>query len=484
MSNAFPPASVLSAAQQAAVTELVRVSPVLDELGAIFSAAGHQLHLVGGSVRDALLGRLGDDLDLTTDAHPEVVRDLLAPWADALWETGISFGTIGCRRAGFQLEITTYRCESYDPDSRKPAVAFGKSLAEDLMRRDFTINAMAVELPTRRFVDPHHGLADISTRIIRTPGTPESSFTDDPLRMLRAARFAAQLGFAVSPEVIAAMTAMTDRIRIVSAERIQAELIKLMCADRPRSGLTLLVETGLAEEFLPEIPKLRLEIDEHHRHKDVYEHSLTVLDQAIDLEKQATPEEPPDFILRFAALMHDIGKPRTRRLISGGGVSFHHHEVVGASLTAARMRALKFSKNTVDDVSRLVELHLRFHGYGAGEWTDSAVRRYVRDAGLLLSRLHLLTRADCTTRNQRKAAALAASYDNLERRIARLADEEEIATIRPDLTGTEIMEILDIPPGPLVGRAYRHLLELRLDAGSLDRATVVAELKRWHATQQ
>jgi poly(A) polymerase len=471
--------SSLSAAQRRAVAELLRVSPVADDLARRFAAKGHQLALVGGSVRDALLGRLGDDLDFATDARPEAVRDLVRGWADAVWEVGIAFGTVGCRKGDYQLEITTYRAEAYERSSRKPQVSYGESLTGDLARRDFTVNAMAVALPGTGFIDPYDGLRDLADRVLRTPEGPESSFSDDPLRMMRAARFAAQLGFAVAPDVVAAMTAMADRIQIVSAERVRDELVKLVSAPDPRRGLTLLVDTGLAEYVLPELPKLRLELDEHHRHKDVYEHSLTVLKQAMDLEEPGQP----DLVLRLAALLHDIGKPKTRRFTPGGGVSFHHHEVVGAQLTKARLRALKFAKETVDDVARLVELHLRFHGYGEGEWTDSAVRRYVRDAGPLLDRLHKLTRSDCTTRNRRKAAALARAYDHLEERIAILAGQEELDAIRPDLNGNEIMEILGAEPGPLIGRAYKHLLELRLERGPLGRDEAIRELTRWYQEQ-
>ncbi len=475
---------LLSEAQRRAVGELVRVSPVLEELGERFAAAGHQLALVGGSVRDALLGRLGNDLDLTTDARPEQVLALVKPWADAHWEVGIAFGTVGARKGRYLIEITTYRAEAYDRTSRKPQVTYGDSLQDDLVRRDFTVNAMALALPGSRFVDPYGGLRDLAARVLRTPGPPGDSFGDDPLRMLRAARFAAQLGFTVADDVVAAMSAMAERIAIVSPERVRDELVKLVCAAEPRRGLTLLVDTGLAEQVLPELPKLRLEVDEHHRHKDVYEHSLTVLDQAIALETGPDGAVPaPDFVLRFAALMHDVGKPRTRRLEPGGGVSFHHHEVVGAKMTAARMKALKFPKDVTEDVARLVELHLRFHGYGTGEWTDSAVRRYVRDAGPLLERLHRVTRSDCTTRNRRKAEALRRAYDSLEQRIARLEQEEELASIRPDLDGNAIMALLGVPPGPLVGRAYKHLLELRLDRGPLPHEEAEAELRRWYAEQ-
>jgi poly(A) polymerase len=430
-------------------------------------------------VRDALLGRLGNDLDFTTDARPEQVLAIVRPWAEAVWEIGIAFGTIGCRKQDFQIEITTYRSEAYDRTSRKPEVSYGESIEDDLVRRDFTVNAMAVDLPGTTFVDPYGGLADLAARVLRTPGTPEASFSDDPLRMMRAARFAAQLDFDVAPEVVAAMRAMADRIDIISAERVRDELTKLVCSQNPRKGLLLLVETGIAARVLPELPTLRLELDEHHRHKDDYEHTLTVLEQAMDLE---TPGEP-DLVLRLAALLHDIGKPRTRRFEEDGRVSFHHHEVVGAHMTKKRMKALKYPKDVTDEVSRLVELHLRFHGYGTGEWTDSAVRRYVRDAGPLLDRLHKLTRSDCTTRNRRKATALARAYDSLQDRIAKLQEQEELDAIRPDLDGNEIMRILDVPPGPLVGKAYKHMLEMRLEHGPLDHDAAVGELKTWWAAQ-
>ena len=481
---AEPPSGPVSMVQvqQSVTRELDRIGSVIDELGARFAAAGEELALVGGPVRDAMLGRLQNDLDLTTSARPEVTERLVSGWADAVWDMGRAFGTIGCRKGPWQVEITTYRAEHYDPSSRKPAVDFGDSLAGDLGRRDFTVNAMAVTLPGRAFEDPHGGIADLAHRVLRTPGRPEDSFSDDPLRMMRAARFAAQLGFDVAPEVVAAMTAMADRISIISAERVRDELVKLVCAPYPRRGLTLLVQTGLAERVLPELPALALERDEHHRHKDVYEHTLTVLEQAIALERaRGGPDAPPDFVARFAALMHDVGKPRTRRFAGDGTVTFHHHDVVGAKMTRKRMKALRFSNEVVDAVSLLVELHLRFHGYGSGEWTDSAVRRYVRDAGDQLERLHILTRADCTTRNRRKAERLRRTYDDLEQRIAKLSEEEELASIRPDLDGTEIMEALGIGPGPEVGQAYRFLLELRMDHGPQDPATARAALLDWWA---
>jgi poly(A) polymerase len=473
-----PAAQELCEVQRRAVGEQLRVSPVADDLARRFQAAGHRLALVGGSVRDALLGRLGNDLDFTTDARPEQVLTLVRPWADAVWEVGIAFGTVGCTKDSYQIEITTYRSEAYDRTSRKPQVSYGDSIEEDLARRDFTVNAMAVALPEKTFVDPHGGLEDLARCVLRTPGTPQESFSDDPLRMMRAARFASQLDFEVAEDVVAAMTDMADRIGIVSAERIRDEINKLVLGGHPRKGLRLLVSTGLAEHVLPELPALRLERDEHHRHKDVYEHSLTVLDQAIDLE-----EDGPDLTLRLAALLHDIGKPRTRRFEKDGRVSFHHHEVVGAKMAKKRMTALKYSGELVKDVSRLIELHLRFHGYGTGEWTDSAVRRYVRDAGPLLRRLHKLTRSDCTTRNRRKAAALSRAYDGLEERIARLQEQEELDAIRPDLDGNEIMQVLGIKPGPQVGAAYRHLLELRLEHGPMGREAAEVAIKKWWATQ-
>ncbi|MBV2354829.1 CCA tRNA nucleotidyltransferase [Streptomyces sp. J2-1] len=470
--------SALNEAQQRAVSELLRVAPVADDLARRFQEAGFSLALVGGSVRDALLGRLGNDLDFTTDARPEDVLKIVRPWADAVWEVGIAFGTVGAHKGGYQIEVTTYRSEAYDRTSRKPEVSYGDSIEEDLVRRDFTVNAMAVALPEKDFVDPHGGLEDLAARVLRTPGTPEDSFSDDPLRMMRAARFAAQLDFEVAPEVVTAMTDMAARIEIVSAERVRDELNKLILSAHPRKGLTLLVDTGLAGHVLPELPALRLESDEHHRHKDVYDHTLIVLEQAIALE-----QEGPDLVLRLSALLHDIGKPRTRRFEEDGRVSFHHHEMVGAKMTKKRMTALKYSNDLVKDVSRLVELHLRFHGYGAGEWTDSAVRRYVRDAGPLLERLHKLTRSDCTTRNKRKAATLARAYDGLEERIAQLQEQEELDAIRPDLDGNQIMQILGVTPGPVIGQAYKHLLELRLEHGPMEYDAAVAALKEWWAAQ-
>jgi poly(A) polymerase len=471
--------SPAQAARERAIAELVRVSPIVTALGEHFDSAGHEISLVGGSVRDALLGRLGNDLDFTTSAHPDDVEALLTGHVDAMWDIGKKFGTIGCRVGQITCEITTYRSEKYQSSSRKPDVEYGTSLAADLARRDFTVNAMAVRLPSLDFVDSFGGMNDLAAKLITTPGAPEDSFDDDPLRMLRAARFAAQLDFSVASQVTSAITAMADRLAIVSPERIRDEFIKLLLSHRPRTGLSILVDTGLAEIFLPELPALKLEVDEHHRHKDVYEHTLTVVEQAIDLESDG-----PDLVLRLAALLHDIGKPATRRFEAGGGVSFHHHEMVGARMTRKRMKSLRFPKDQIDDVSRLVELHLRFHGYADGEWTDSAVRRYVRDAGPLLGRLHSLTRADCTTRNRGKANALARAYGQLEDRIASLAAAEELAAIRPDLDGNQIMQILQIAPGRDVGEAYQYMLEVRLDRGPLGEVEATRVLRAWWAQRQ
>jgi poly(A) polymerase len=478
----FPPLRMADV-ERSVGAELDRIAPVLDPLGALFGAAGHELALVGGPVRDAMIGRAHNDLDFATSARPDETERLLRGWGDAVWDMGRDFGTIGCRKGPWHVEVTTYRSESYDPTSRKPLVDFGDTLAGDLGRRDFTVNAMAVSLtsgPGRELVDPYGGVVDLAHRLLRTPGRPEDSFSDDPLRMLRAARFAAQLAFAVDPPVEAAMTAMAERITIISAERIRDEIVKLVLSPYPRIGLTLLVETGLAALVLPELPALALERDEHHRHKDVYEHTLTVLEQSMDLEERLGG---PDLISRLAALMHDVGKPRTRRFLNDGSVTFHHHDVVGAKMTRKRLQALRFPGETVEAVSRLVELHLRFHGYGEGDWTDSAVRRYVRDAGDQLERLHVLTRADCTTRNRMKAERLRRTYDDLEARIARLSEEEELASIRPDLDGMQIMEILGIPPGPTVGQAYRFLLELRLDEGPKSEDDARAALLAWWAEE-
>jgi poly(A) polymerase len=476
-----PPTVALTPEQRARLDRLVTTVPALVELGRRFSEAGHELALVGGPVRDALMGRLGQDLDLTTDARPEQIEALIADWADAVWDVGREFGTIALRKGDAHLEITTYRSDEYDHTSRKPQVRFGDSLDGDLSRRDFAVNAMAVRLPSGEFVDKFGGLTDLETGLVRTPVAAGISFGDDPLRMMRAARFVAQLGFTADEQVVVAMTAMADRIDIVSAERVRDELSKLLCAPAPVDGLRLLVDTGLAEHVLPELPALMLERDEHHRHKDVYEHSLTVLRQAIALESRL--EEQPDLVVRLAALLHDIGKPRTRKFQEGGTVTFHHHDVVGAKMAKKRLRALRYDNATVDQVSTLVELHLRFHGYGSGEWTDSAVRRYVRDAGDQLERLHILTRADCTTRNRQKAARLQRTYDELEERIAVLAEQEELDAIRPDLDGNQIMEILGVGPGREVGEAYRFLLELRLEKGPQSEEAAAEALRTWWASR-
>ncbi|MGI8879117.1 MAG: CCA tRNA nucleotidyltransferase [Jatrophihabitans sp.] len=465
--------------------DLIPIPPSVAALGERFAAAGHQLHLVGGSVRDALLGRPGEDIDLTTDAHPDEALKLITPPASATWTMGIEFGTVGAEIDGIRVEVTTYRADRYDRVSRNPAVAFGTSLEEDLGRRDFTMNAMALSVPDREFSDPFGGLADLARGTLQTPGAPEESFADDPLRMLRAARFVAQLngaenvaGLHLEPEVHAAIVAMAPQLERITAERVQAELTKLLLADCPRRGLELLTETGMAAVIFPELPALRMAADEHGQHKDVYAHTLQVLDQAIDLEAEGGGEVP-DLTLRWAALLHDVGKPDTRRFEPGGRVSFHHHEVVGARMARARLKALKYPKQLIEDVGRLVYLHLRFYGYGEGEWTDSAVRRYVTDAGDLLTRLNKLVRSDVTTRNRRKAQTLAFAYRNLESRIAQLREQEELDAIRPDLDGTEIMTILALPPGPAIGKAYRFLLELRMERGPLGRDAAAAELTAW-----
>lgn len=461
-----------------------QVDPVVLELGQRFVDAGHELSLVGGPVRDLFLGRTSPDLDFTTDATPDQTVALIQKWADNFWEIGRAFGTIGMRKAGFQIEITTYRAEAYDPESRKPVVAFGTSLTDDLLRRDFTINAMALRLPSLELVDPFGGVRDLHASVLTTPGSPEDSFSDDPLRMMRAARFASQLGISVHPDVRQAMTHMAERITIISAERVRDELVKLICGARPRIGVDLLVDTGLAEFVLPEVSALRLESDEHHRHKDVYQHSLQVLEQAAELETDADGVVPaPDFVLRFAALMHDVGKPATRRFEPGGAVSFRHHDMVGAKLTSKRMKTLRFDNDTIKAVARLVELHMRFYGYGDAGWSDSAVRRYVTDAGPLLERLHRLTRSDVTTRNQRKAERLAFAYDDLEDRIATLRERESLEAVRPDLDGARIMALLNLKPGPVVGRAYRFLLEERMEHGPLQPEDAEARLFAWWAQQ-
>jgi poly(A) polymerase len=470
--------NALDAAGELAIRSLIERAPLASSLAQAFKEAGFKLALVGGPVRDAILGRLGNDLDFTTDAKPLETKKILQSWAEDVWDIGIDFGTIAGKRGDTTVEITTYRSDKYDLDSRKPEVKFGENIEGDLSRRDFTVNAMALELTGAKpeFIDVFNGLTDLSAKILRTPVTPEQSFSDDPLRMMRAARFAAQLNFEVSEDALKAMTEMAERINIISAERIRDEFTKLIMSNNPRKGIAILVSTGIAELVLPEIPKLQLEIDEHHHHKDVYEHSLTVLDQAIALEERLGGK---NLVIRLASLLHDIGKPKTRALIPGGGVSFHHHEVVGARLAKERLKKLRYSNEVIDDVETLIALHLRFHGYGDGEWTDSAVRRYVRDAGELLTHLHVLTRADCTTRNQRKAELLAKTYDELEARIERLAAEEELAAIRPDLDGAEVMELLKLKPSREVGLALDFLLELRLEHGPLGKERATTELLNW-----
>ena len=461
--------------------ERITNEPLFVELGKRFGDAGFELSLVGGPVRDAFLGRKAPDLDFTTDARPDDITKVLKGFVDAHWDIGREFGTIGARVGDDQIEITTYRADKYEPESRKPEVAFGNDLNEDLFRRDFTINSMALRLPSKTFVDPFNGLQDLLAGVIRTPGKPEDSFSDDPLRMMRGARFASQLGFEIEPATFDAMVAMAERIEIISAERVRDELVKLMLGANPRKGLTALVESGLAELVLPELPALRLEVDEHHHHKDVYEHTLTVVEQAIDYEKQYGLEG--DFVLRFAALLHDCGKPKTRRLEPGGGVSFHQHDLVGSRIAKKRMQALKFDNDTIRAVGRLIELHLRFFGYGDQAWSDSAVRRYVRDAEDLLERLHALTRADVTTRNKRKADRLSFAYDDLENRIAALREKEELDSLRPDLSGEEIMAILDLKPSPEVGEARAFLMELRLEEGSIGPEAAKERLLAWWSSR-
>ncbi|WP_142023577.1 CCA tRNA nucleotidyltransferase [Blastococcus colisei] len=479
------------AAVQETVRELVDLSPVLADIGVRFTAAGFEVHLVGGSVRDALLAagssgsRIPGDLDLTTDARPEQILELLSGWAGSTWNTGIAFGTVGAEIRGVRVEITTFRADRYDRESRNPEVAWGGSLVDDLVRRDFTVNAMAVSLgPDRTVTDPFGGLGDLLAGRLRTPGSAADSFADDPLRMLRAVRFVAQLGLTPVDEVVEAMTAMSGELARITPERVQAELSKTMLQDAPRAALQLFVATGLADVVLPELSALRMEIDEHHQHKDVYTHSLTVLDQAIALEKADAEAQSPDLVLRLAALLHDIGKPATRRHEPRGRVSFHHHEVVGAKLVRKRLTALRYPKEVVEAVARLTFLHLRFHGYGTGEWTDSAVRRYVTDAGDLLPRLHKLVRSDSTTRNRKRAAVLSATYDSLEQRIREISEQEDLARVRPDLDGNAIMQLLGIGPGPEVGEAWRFLKDLRLERGPLDPDEAEAALLEWWANRQ
>lgn len=474
---------MVSMAEGLARLRVLAESPVVDALAAAFADAGHELAVVGGPVRDALLGREVHDLDFTTDADPDTILRIVKPISTAQWDIGRAFGTIGARVLGEQVEITTYRADSYDGVTRKPTVEFGETLEPDLARRDFTMNAMALRVPQLQLVDPTGGVEDLVAGRLRTPGDPHISFGDDPLRMLRAARFASQLQVEVDPATVAAMAELRATLSIVSPERIQGELVRLLQTDDPVRGIRLLVDTGLMAQFLPEVPALRLEVDEHHHHKDVYEHSLTVLRQAIALEHARNPGAEPDVALRIAALLHDIGKPATRRLEPGGAVTFHHHDLKGARMARKRLLALRFDSDTIASVTQLIEQHLRFFGYAEGAWTDSAVRRYVRDAGDELERLHILTRADVTTRNKRKANMFAGAYDDIERRIALLREQEELGAMRPALDGNRIQEVLGIPPGREVGAAYRFLLEVRLDEGILSEDEAQARLRAWWAAR-
>jgi len=470
--------SALGAAGELAIRSLIERAPLASSLAHAFKAKGFTLALVGGPVRDAILGRLGNDLDFTTNALPQETKKILNEWAENVWDTGIAFGTVAGKRGDTTVEVTTYRTEKYDADSRKPEVEYGKDILGDLSRRDFTVNAMALELTGAQpeFIDPFGGLADLSKKALRTPGLPNDSFNDDPLRMMRAARFASQLGFEIAPEVLTSMHNLAQRITIISAERIRDEFTKILMSPNPRTGITILVDSGLAELVIPEIPKLRLEVDEHHHHKDVYEHSITVLEQAMMQEERLGGA---NLVIRLAALLHDIGKPKTRSFIEGGGVSFHHHEVVGARLAKKRLQELRFDGDTIEAVELLTALHLRFHGYGDGEWSDSAVRRYVRDAGELLIHLHVLTRADCTTRNKAKATRLSNVYDSLEARIDVLMEQEELSKIRPDLDGAQVMQILDLKPSREVGAAMDFLMELRLDQGPIGVEKATEQLLAW-----
>ena len=446
---------------------LLEVPPLATELGERFRLAGHELYLVGGVVRDLLLGRDHGDLDFATDALPRETAKVLRGWADRQYLVGVKFGTVGARKGARVLEITTYREEVYAEEHRKPAVTFGKDLHTDLSRRDFTVNAMAIRLPEGEFADPFGGVKHLAAKRLDTPLEPQVAFSDDPLRMLRAARFAAQLDLAPAPRVVDAIGRMRERLSIVSAERVNEELSKLLVAPKVTKGLELVVRTGLADGFLPELSELRLEQDPVHRHKDVLHHTFAVVERC-----------EPDPTLRLAALLHDIGKPRTRE-ITPEGVTFHHHEVVGARMARERLHALRYPAHVVDDVVRLVEMHLRFHGYSG--WSDSAVRRYVRDAGPLLDRLNQLTRADCTTQNRFKAKKLEALQDELEDRIARLAEEENLDAMRPPLDGRQVMEHLGIPPGPQVGEALAYLMELRLERGPIEEDEALRLLEAWAA---
>ncbi len=456
----------MTPSEQQVTPDLLDIPPPATELGVRFEKAGHQLYLVGGAIRDAILGEMGNDLDFATDARPPKVIELLQSWADAKYLVGIRFGTVGARKDDYRIQITTFREEAYAEDSRHPEVTFAKDVETDLSRRDFTINAMAARVPDGTFVDPFRGLYDLAHRRLRTPLEPEVAFADDPLRMLRAARFVSTLGLTPAPELVEAITGMRDRLGIVSPERIRGELDKLLVGKHADRGLNLMVDTGMAEVFLPELPALRLEQDPVHHHKDVLRHTLAVVQRV-----------EPDVTLRLAALLHDIGKPQTRE-ITEEGVQFHHHEVVGARLAEERLRALRYSEKEIQEVTKLVAMHLRFHTYRLG-WSDGALRRYVRDAGPLLDKLNLLTRADCTTQNPAKARELSRLQDDLEERIARLAEEENLARIRPPLDGNQVMAHLGVPPGPVVGEALAYLLELRMDRGPITEEEAYELLDRW-----
>jgi poly(A) polymerase len=463
-----------------------RFAPILAEmepLAARFRAAGHRLYLVGGTVRDLLMAT-GDgpidpsamDFDATTTARPDEIKKIVADIADALWTQGERFGTIGLKIGERVYEITTHRAEAYSPDSRKPEVSYADDIHMDLSRRDFTINAMALELTsdTPTLVDPFGGAADLLTRNLRTPLSAEESFSDDPLRMLRAARFVSQLEVTPDPSIITAVTAMADRLSIVSAERVRVEFDKLMTTKRPSFGLWFLIDTGLVDHFLPELKLMRLEQDPIHRHKDVLTHTIAVVENV----QSDLPREFDFRITRLAALYHDIGKPRTRGFKEGKGVTFHHHEVVGARMTRERMKQMKYPNEDIAAVSELVAISGRFHTYQMG-WTDSAVRRYVRDAGEYLNELNVLVRCDCTTRNEKKAKILARRMDEMEDRIAEVSAREELASLRPELDGQRVMELLNVPAGPAVGAAMEFLMDIRLEDGLLGEDVIIERLKKW-----
>jgi poly(A) polymerase len=473
-----------SVAEAMARLTALATSGTVSTLTAAFVEAGFDLALVGGSIRDAFLGRELTDLDFATNATPDEILRIVTPISSTTWDIGRDFGTIGALVAGERIEVTTYRSDEYDRETRKPVVEFGTRIEDDLSRRDFTVNAMALVLPELTLVDPNGGFDDLVNRRLRTPGTPEQSFADDPLRMMRAARFTAQLGFHLAPEVTVAMTSLADSIEMISPERIRDEFTKLLSADDPIPGIRTLVETRILDHILPEIPLLIREHDEHGRHKDVYEHSLTVLTKSIAVERERFPDSPPDVIGRLAALLHDIGKPATRSFDSSKVVTFYGHDVVGSRLAKKRLQALRFDNDTISRVCNLIRLHLRFFGYSEGAWTDSAVRRYVRDAGDELERLHILVRSDVTTRNDRKLALMDSAYSDLEARIADIREREEIDSIRPDLDGDQIMTILNVGPGRVVGEARAFLMELRLDEGPLGEKEAEQRLRAWAAGRE